>query len=213
MRKVYFIGGLGADKRVFSFLDLSFCEAVYIDWMEPLKNESLESYAGRLRNKIPETHPTIVGISFGGMLAAEMAKADSNVKAIIISSNKTAKEFPAWFRIGKYIPLYKWVPAAFSKRFVWTAKGILGAKGEEQQKLLRQIIHDTNARFSKWAIRAILHWKNREIPGNIVHIHGTADKLLPCRLVKADHSIKGGAHVMIMDKHQEISDILKKLIS
>jgi hypothetical protein len=34
MKKVYFISGLGADKRAFSFLDLSFCEPVFINWIQ-----------------------------------------------------------------------------------------------------------------------------------------------------------------------------------
>jgi hypothetical protein len=66
--------------------------------------------------------------------------------------------------------------------------------------------------FVKWAIDAILHWKNKEIPSNIVHIHGTGDRLLPGNLVKADHIIKGGTHVMTMDNHDEISALLRQLI-
>ena len=90
MQKVYFISGLGADKRAFSLLDLSFCEAVFVEWIDPLKNESLKDYAMRLRQQIPDYHPTIVGVSFGGMLATEMAKTDEEIKAIIIASNKSA---------------------------------------------------------------------------------------------------------------------------
>ena len=67
---------------------------IFINWIAPLKKESLESYALRLRNYIPEPRPLIIGISFGGMLVTEMAKADSNIKGIIISSNKTSSEFP-----------------------------------------------------------------------------------------------------------------------
>jgi hypothetical protein len=52
MKKVYFISGLGADKRAFSFLDLSFCEPVFIDWIQPLKNELLPEYALDLKNKL-----------------------------------------------------------------------------------------------------------------------------------------------------------------
>src|SRR5436190_22473098 len=100
MKKIYFISGLGADKRVFSFLDLSFCEPIFIDWITPLKKESLESYALRLRQSIPEPEPIIIGISFGGMLATEMAKADNRIKSIIIASNKTSDELPKLFRIG-----------------------------------------------------------------------------------------------------------------
>jgi hypothetical protein len=41
MKKVYFISGLGADSRVFSFLDLSYFEPVFLDWLPPQKKESL----------------------------------------------------------------------------------------------------------------------------------------------------------------------------
>lgn len=104
MQKVYYISGLGADKRAFSFLDLSFCEPVFVDWISPLKKESLKNYALRLRQQINEEHPVVVGVSFGGMLAAEMAKADEQMKVIIIASNKSADEFPAYLRFGKYFP-------------------------------------------------------------------------------------------------------------
>lgn len=212
MKKVYFISGLGADKRIFSFLDLSFCEPVFIDWITPLKNESLESYALRLRKQIPEESPCIVGISFGGMLTVEIAKSDPSAQAIILSSNKTKKEFPAYFRAGLYLPLYKWSPARLSKQFTLRTSSMLGGTNEAEKKLLHQIIRESDIHFVRWAISAILQWKNMTIPANIVHVHGTADKLLPCRYVKADYLIEGGTHVMTLDKHSEISRLLQHLI-
>ncbi|MBC7650419.1 MAG: alpha/beta hydrolase, partial [Deinococcales bacterium] len=85
MQKVYFISGLGADKRSFSFLDLSFCEPIFISWLIPLSKETLVAYALRLRATITEPNPIIVGLSFGGMLVTEMAKNDATVTPIIIS--------------------------------------------------------------------------------------------------------------------------------
>jgi pimeloyl-ACP methyl ester carboxylesterase len=212
MQKVYFISGLGADCRIFSFLDLSFCEPVNIDWIPPLPKESLEQYSLRLRDKIPDSHPVIVGISMGGMIITEMAKADKNVKGIIIASNKTEKEFPSYLRIGKYFPLYKWVPGSLALKFMLLIRKIMGAKGREQRKIQMQIIRDTDTDFAKWAIWAILHWTNKKTPSNLVHIHGTNDRVLPHRLVKADYLINGGSHTMTLDHHKEVSDILKKLI-
>lgn len=212
MKKVYFISGLGADKRIFSFLDLSFCEPVFIDWITPEKNEPLQSYALRLRNQIPDTSPVIIGISFGGMLTTEMAKADPSVRAIILSSNKTKTEFPGYFRVGLYLPLYKWSPVALAKKVTLKTSAILGGTTVEEKKLLHQIIRESDMGFVRWAISAILHWKNTTIPSNIIHVHGTADKLLPFRYVKADYAIEGGTHVMTLDKHREISLLLKELI-
>jgi len=210
MQKVYFISGLGADKRAFSLLDLSFCEPVFIDWINPLKNESLEKYALRLRQQIKDEHPIIVGVSFGGMLASEMAKADSRMKVIIIASNKTADEFPSYLRIAKHIPVYKWLPGKLLKtsRLNW----MLGAKGVEQKKLLRAILADSDPAFLKWAIGAIVNWKMKTIPSNVKHIHGTADKLLPFRYVKADFKIPGGTHLMSINRPEEVTDLLKQLI-
>jgi pimeloyl-ACP methyl ester carboxylesterase len=212
MKKVYFISGLGGDKRVFSFLDLDFCEPVFVEWIEPFKKESLESYALRLLQQIPDSDPTVVGVSFGGMLVTEMARHNPGIKGILISSNKTAREFPSYLRIGKYLPAYRWIPARIANHSAYAVKWILGKNGREQKKLLLQIIRDMDIHFVRWAIDAIMHWKNEEAPPNVVHIHGTADILLPYRKVKADYTVAGGNHVMVMDSPVEVSAILKKLV-
>jgi pimeloyl-ACP methyl ester carboxylesterase len=212
MKKVYFISGLGADKRAFSFLDLSFCEPVYIEWIKPLPKESLKNYALRLKDQIPDPSPVIIGVSFGGMLATEIAKSDPSAKAIIIASNKTKNEFPKIFLAGKYVPAYKWVPPSLLKKATLIRNKFFGPKGEKQKEMFKQILKDTDTNFSKWAIYSILHWDNAEIPANLTHIHGTSDRLLPYRLVKADFAIKGGSHLMVMNQHDDISALLKKLI-
>lgn len=213
MKKIYFISGLGADFRVFSFLDLSFCEPVYVDWISPNKNESLESYALRLRETIKEEHPAIVGISFGGMLATEMAKADPECKVVIISSIKTADQFPSLLRTLKYFPFYKWLPGGFIRASARIIKWFMAEKGKEQKKLLLQIIRDTDMRFVKWAIPAILNWRNKMEPGNVVHIHGTADRVLPLKKLNADHVIKSGTHAMPLYHFENISRLLKKIFN
>ena len=79
-------------------------------------------------------------------------------------------------------------------------------------KIYFEIVRDTDPEFLKWSITAILNWKNKEVPNNLVHMHGTADRLLPHRLVKADYLVEGGNHVMPMDSHEEVSALLKTLI-
>jgi len=212
LQKVYFISGLGADKRTFSLLDLSFCNPVFIDWIQPLPDESLAAYALRLRKQISGEHPIIIGVSFGGMLVTEMAKADPGIKAIIISSNKTANEFPSLYRAGKYLPVYKWVPQTLLKKAALFRSLFFGPKGEKQKELFKQILNDSDTRFTRWAIHSILYWKNNVVPQNIIHIHGRSDKLLPCRRVKADYVVEKGTHLMIMNQPEEISNLIKKLI-
>lgn len=212
MDKVYFISGLGADKRVFSYLDLSFCEPVYIDWIEAKPNESLAQYATRLREFIPEDEPVVVGLSLGGMIATEMAKQDERVKSIIISSNKLASEFPRHLKVFRHFPFHKVIPGAALKRYQNFYTSIFGVKNPEQKKLIYQIVADSDMKFVKWAITAILKWDNAVIPKNLVHIHGTADRLLPYKRAKVDYIIEGGSHVMTLDKAEQLSAIVRKLV-
>lgn len=210
---VYFISGLGADWRVYSYLNLDFCQPVYVPWIEPQKNESLRGYAMRLRKTIPEQHPVIVGISFGGMLATEMAREDKEARVIILSSTKTSDEFPSYLRSLRYFPIYKWLPGWLLKKSALLIKWFMAAKGKEQKKLLMEIIRDTDMKFVRWAVPAILNWKNHDCPPNIIHIHGTADRVLPCKKVKADYIIQGGTHAMPLYAYAEISNILRQVIT
>jgi len=212
MKNVYFISGLGATRHSFDFLDLSFCNPVFVDWVPTIKKETLAEYALRLRQTIPESNPVIVGLSFGGMLASEIANADPGAKAILISSNKCSAEFPAYLRVGNYVPAYKWLPNSIVRRANWALKYFFNARGKAQQEVQLQILRQTDMRFTKAAIEMILRWKSATVPTNVLHIHGTADKLLPYKLVKPDYTIEGGTHLMVMDKGAEISEILKEII-
>jgi len=211
MKKVYFIAGLGADKRAFNFLDLSFCQPQFIQWLTPMPNETLPSYAARLFTTINDEEATIVGLSFGGMLATEMAKQHPKIKAIIIASAKTYREIPAYIRFWRRIPVYNYIVNERTKSSSRFVLRILGAKGIEQKKLQHEILMASNPAFTRWTMDAIVKWNNTVVPKNVIHIHGTADKLLPYRYVKADHAILGGEHVMLMDRAPEVSALLKKL--
>ena len=88
MKNIYFFSGLGADERVFQYVDLSFCNPVFIKWNMPMKDECIENYALRLTEQIIEENPILVGVSFGGMIAVEVAKLIETEKVILISSAK-----------------------------------------------------------------------------------------------------------------------------
>src|SRR5437764_11227763 len=95
---VYLISAMGGDERVFQQLDLSFCNPVFINWIEPLKTENITQYAGRLKEQIKDPEPIIGGLSFGGMVAVEIAKQLPAKKIILISSSKSKKEIPYYIQ-------------------------------------------------------------------------------------------------------------------
>jgi pimeloyl-ACP methyl ester carboxylesterase len=198
-RKIYFISGLGADSRVFSKLKFPpQFDLIYLDWVPALENESLAHYAGRLSVNIDNSAPFyLVGLSFGGMLATEIAKKLNPVHTFLISSIPVFKELPWYYRASGALNLQKIVPLSLMKKGNTIGLRFLGAKTEDEKALLKQLIIDSDPVFMKWALTAILKWRNTERPANIIQIHGTADNILPHKYTKADILIEGGGHFMV----------------
>ncbi len=210
--KIYFLSGLGADESVFKALHLPGVERVYLNWMEPLPKESIEAYAQRMADRITEPNPIIIGLSFGGMMAMEIAKLIPVKQLILVSSAKTRKELPPYFAVCSYVPLHKLLPlqtVAYSNTLMGFFFGVRTATQKEQ---LKNIIRNTTKGFNQWAINVLVNWKNQQINAPVFHIHGNADKLLPLSFVRPDIIIEGGNHFMIMQKAKEISAHIQQVI-
>lgn len=213
MKKVYFISGLGADERAFSRLDLPGIEPYHIAWKIPAHNETLQTYATRLRKEITEPDPIIVGLSFGGLMAVEIAKQISCKKIILISSIKHCREKPMLFNLSAAAGLHKLLPmASFSKpnRLLYYFFGV--HQNKRAKELMDELLVFMQPDYLRWSVNQIVNWQNEFIPLRLVHIHGTADKVLPAEKVKADYLIENGSHFMVWTRAREISAILQKEI-
>jgi hypothetical protein len=78
--------------------------------------------------------------------------------------------------------------------------------------MLKALIRKSRPQFVRWALHAILTWRNTEIPKSLVHIHGTKDKILPIRFTKPTHIITGGGHLMVLNRANEINKILSEVL-
>ncbi|MBB5645518.1 alpha/beta fold hydrolase [Pedobacter cryoconitis] len=199
-KTVYFISGLGADRRAFRKLIFPpDFELIHLEWISPHPNESLADYAARLALSIDTSVPFyLVGLSFGGMLATEIAKELNPVHTFLISSTTSFKGLPWYYRAAGKLRLQKLVPVSLLKKGNGIGLKLLGAKTPEEITLLKQLVTASDPYFMKWALTCILEWRNTERPVNLTHIHGTADNILPFRFTtKPDIIIKGGGHFMV----------------
>ena len=207
--KVYFISGLGADSRVFRHIQLpEGFEAVYLDWLKPQPNESLQHYAFRLAERIDTNEPfAIVGLSMGGMMAVEIARHYNPVTTILISSVSCSHHLPGYYRMGGKIRLHKLLPISLLKS-ASIVKRLFTTETNEDKILLRQLIRDTDPAFVRWALDAIVHWQCEQFTGPYIHIHGAGDWILPIRYTKPTHTISRCGHMMVLTKAKEINNIL-----
>ncbi len=213
MTNVYFISGLGADSRVFQNIILpDGYRTIYLDWIANLPGETFESYALRLGSVIEIAKPFIlIGLSMGGMLAVEIAKNKSPLKIILISSVASVLELPATMKYAGKLNLHALVPMSLLKN-ASIMKRFFGEGTKEQKQLLIQVIKDSDPDFVRWAMQAVLDWKNVERPNNLVQIHGTNDKVLPAKYTRPDYLVQGGGHFMVTARAAEINAMLAELL-
>jgi len=210
MMNLYCISGLGADKRVFAKLDLQDVSMVHFDWPVHDENDTLSSYALKVSALIAEDDPVILGVSFGGMLAVEIAKVRPVKKVVIVSSAKDSSERPFAPWIVKQVINSGIVPLSF---YTWpniVLYKLFSTETEEDRKLLKNIILDSDARLVKWAISAILSWDNEVVPDKVVHIHGKVDRMITPRDIQADEWIDDGGHMMIYNRAEQVSSFVQQ---
>jgi len=210
MLNVYCISGMGVDERLFRNLELTNCTIHHIKWQTPLKNEKLPDYALRLAELIDTTAPfALIGVSFGGMCCLEISKKLNPVKTFLVSSSKTRAEVPQKIKIWSNIPLYKRLDDIVYKRTALLVKGLFGVASKEQGERFKQMLNTAPKNYFKGAVHCLLTWKNQKIPKNTIHIHGTADQVLPYKkIVNCNYPIKGGTHFMIVNRAEEINLII-----
>lgn len=203
--KLYLIGGLGADERVFNYLKLN-CETKVIEWIEPKLKETIISYSRRLLKQVNQEEKFgLLGVSFGGIIAIELSKLSKPENVILISSVETDNQLPGtYLTIGK-TRILNLIPNSLIK----PPKPLLGFLfGAKNKQLLEQIIKDTSPTFIRWALNTIIQWSNKKNLIKPIRIHGTNDKLIP--LKGKALKIENGGHFMIVDNAEQISKLVNE---
>lgn len=208
---IYFLTGLGADKRAFSKIKLPDVYSIkHVEWITPLKNETLSEYAKRLLPQIDTSLPFIlVGLSMGGMLAVEIARLTNPKLVILISSIKGSDELPWYYKLVGIFKLHKLLPATAIKTPKAAGFYFIGTRDRESRKIITQMSNSANPVFVKWAVNAIVNWKSKEHPKNVFHIHGTDDHILPIRFTKPDVRLEGGGHMLVYTMANQVSGLIQ----
>jgi pimeloyl-ACP methyl ester carboxylesterase len=213
MISVYFISGIGGDRRLFSHIRLpEGFQARYVDWIPPEPKEPLSSYALRLTAQIDAQRPFILaGISLGGIIAVEIAKRFPPVATILIGSVPTSAQFPWYYTLARSLKITALFPASFFKRAA-IFKRLFTREKAADKELIRQMIRDGSPGFIKWALDAVLDWRNEAVPQPLWHIHGSRDEVFPVSLTRPSHTIPKAGHMPLMSHSAEINNILGDIL-
>jgi esterase/lipase len=206
--------GLAASSSIFERIVLpseSF-EVILLDWVQPKKDETLVSYAQRMAQKVVHENAVLIGVSFGGILVQEMAAFLTLKKLIIISSVKTRDEMPRRIKFAKTTNAYKLLPTSLLNNVEKLIKYSFGNVINQKLKLYEKFLHLRNKEYLDWAIEQVVCW-DRSVPDpRVIHIHGDLDEVFPAKNINSFIPIKGGTHIMILNRFRWFNQYLPDII-
>ena len=211
---VYLMPGLAASTAIFERIVLpeDAFEIHLLEWEIPLDKESLADYAKRIALKIKQPNPVLIGVSFGGILVQEMAKYLDARKVIIISSVRCNAEFPRRLKIAKTTKAYKLIPMSLILNIESLAKFSFGEKVNQRLKLYERFLSVRDIGYLNWAVEQVVLWDRTVVDENVIHIHGDMDDVFPIKNIKNCTVVKGGTHVMILNKYKWLNENLPAII-
>ncbi len=211
---VYLMPGLAASASIFERIDLpkDTFEVFLLEWFVPEKLENLQEYAKRMAKNVKHKEVVLIGVSFGGILVQEMAQFLSVKKLIIVSSVKSNKELPRRMKLLKTTKAYKLLPTSLLGNIELLVKYAFGNVIKQRLKLYERYLHMKNKDYLDWAIEQVICWERVEVDLNVIHIHGDADEVFPSKNIKNFINVKGGTHLMILNRFKWFNQNLPKLI-
>ena len=213
---VYFMPGLAASSTIFEYITLpeDQFEMVLLDWFLPENKETLQQYALRMTKQIKHENPVLIGVSFGGILVQEMSTLIPTRKTIIISSVKSNKEFPARMLLAKKTLAYKLIPTSLLANIETLVRYAFGENIVAKRiKLYEKYLSLREKSYLDWSIENVISWSRSKPDENVVHIHGDKDGVFPIDKIKNCIVIKGGTHIMIINKFKWFNENLPTIIT
>ena len=157
----------------------------------------------------------VLGLSFGGLAAIEIAKQTPIEKAILLSSFKDKKELKPHLQFLLSLRLYNLIPNFKLKFFDKQAVKGFGNVSNEAKEGLLEMMKDTDPKLIKWSLKQIR--KSNYIQTSsfkLVNLLGTKDELIrKWELKENNYFIKNAGHLMVYENADEVNKILFTILS
>jgi pimeloyl-ACP methyl ester carboxylesterase len=211
---VYFVPGMAAGKEIFKNIrlpDNRYCLEI-LDWLIPEKEEKMPDYARRMAQRVKDPNFVLGGVSFGGVVAQEMAAYLNPKKLVIISSVKCRAELPKRMIVASKTGAYKLIPTGLVLSADDLTKFAIGPRSKKRLHLYQTFLNVRDQQYLDWAIKNMVCWDRKEADPSVIHIHGDSDIVFPIKYIKDCQVIEGGTHIMLLDKGKLISQKLLEVI-
>ena len=104
------------------------------------------------------------------------------------------------------------MPTQLASKIDVLEKYPFGKTIEKRIKLYKKYLSVNDDQYLSWAIKNMVCWNQKEYRKDLVHIHGDNDSVFPIKNIKKCIAIKGGTHIMIINKYKWFNENLPRII-
>lgn len=214
--RLILLPGMGADERLFGPQRAAFPDLVVPRWIAPRRAESLPDYARRLADRIPAGDPFVLGgVSFGGMVACELARVLSP-RALALVASASDNGFLSRRQRGAAFA-GQWIPESLLRRFPDSqaiVSRFASTRDPAHSRLLVEMFRDADPAFLKWSAGAVASWRAAPLPGHLpVHrLHGRRDRIIPLRPCANQTVVADAGHLVNLSRADETNAFLRGVL-
>jgi pimeloyl-ACP methyl ester carboxylesterase len=204
--------GLGLDAGLYAPQRELPARLEFPDWLRADENESLRDYGHRLAKTIDPTPPLYLGgVSFGGMVALEVAAAmyPAPCGVFLIAACRSGRAVSPLVKLT--CGLAQHLPDAAIRTALLASPLLLrmtGRADRRQRKLLLGLADRATPWLMRWGSRELLNWTAPPAVCPIYQIHGQDDLMIPLQNVRPDAIVPGGGHVINVTHAHAVNEFL-----
>jgi len=182
-RKLILLNGMTPGGRIFKKLLPLIDNYEVLEWIDPVTDSSIQEYAKRIKREIGDVGECdILGVSFGGVVAQEVAPLIGAENCFIVSSIVDPDELNPLHKTLSHLPLTLVNTGLSSITSFVDSSPMMEGKSPRYRKYR-----------DSW-----------------IRIHGDADETFKKGYLYSDYVISGATHVLALSHAEELSKIIEK---
>jgi pimeloyl-ACP methyl ester carboxylesterase len=205
---------MGGDSRLFRLIRIPEVEIVTPDHTEPAQGEALTQYASRIADLLNIQAADVVGgVSFGGMLAGEIARQRPVAGLILLGSCLRPARLPWSYRwvemLGRFIPDFvlgfrSWRPLV-RWRFAPLSR-------DAETCLIEMAASYPTAQIRAFA-RMVISWAGIDnVACPVLSVHGDYDRIIPVKCAEPDLILKDAGHAFTLTHADDTISAIREFL-
>lgn len=205
---------MGGDSRLFRLIRMPEVEIVTPDHTDPAQGETLTQYASRIADRLNIQATDVVGgVSFGGMLAAEIARQRPVAGLILLGSCLRPARLPWSYRwlemLGRFIPDFVLGLRSWRPLVRWRFAPL---SPDAETCLIEMAATYPTAQIRAFA-RMVIGWPGIDnVACPVLSVHGDYDRIIPVKCAEPDLILKDAGHAFTLTHADDTISAIREFL-